>query len=452
MNKLVWIIATLLLILSFTLRFYKFENVVEFDWDQNRDYGEVQQIARGKYVILGPVAKGSGGFYLGSLYYYLLYPAYTLMHGSLYALPLISLTLDSFMVVCIYLLLHKSLGKKNALLISIVWVVSWLTIASSRVSWNVALVPIWSLLTTYSLFMVIKNKSLSHFYFLGFLFGLTIHIHVAVILLIPIFGLFYFRHFRFPLRSWVIMLILAIIPVIPLIAFDLKHGFMNAHLLRDQLSSQVASRKSFSLMASMSMIKLGKVVSGIFLGKFVDNIYLGFLTILLALKAIFWSKNHFYQLSGLTILIATILIIGLGDYGFPEYYFAGAYLAIIAIYTYFITLLSKPISLLMVVLIIYANLRSFSTVPSGFSLKYKYDLVESLKTFKEPIDISYQFDPGRDGGFRYIVNLQKIKTDPNSKTRILLTDKFNTPLYIDGELARDLEEKGNFKSALYIVQ
>lgn len=98
------------------------------------------------------------------------------------------------------------------------------------------------------------------------------------------------------------------------------------------------------------------------------------------------------------------------------------------------------------------NILNYTTTTGNFSLKYKYELIESLKLLPTPIDVSYQFDPGREGGFGYILKLENIALDKKSKTKILLTDKLNTPLYINGELARDLTQIGNFKSALYIVQ
>jgi hypothetical protein len=275
---------------------------------------------------------------------------------------------------------------------------------------------------------------------------------VSIIPIIPIFALLYFRHLRFAFRDWIFTIILMIVPIIPLIIYDLNHGFLNAHLLRNQLGTQATARTSIWQMMYMSMVKLGKVVSGIFFAKFSDNIFLGIITTILAIKSAIFDKKLLYRLAGQTILISIFLIIVLGDYGFPEYYFAAAYLAIIVL---FVMLLSKLPSILMYPifsLIIVLNLLDYSTIPTGFSLKYKYDMVATLKDFKEPIDMSYQFDPGRDGGFRYIIELFDIKTDPKSRTRILLTDKLNTPLYIDGELARDLSVIGNFKSALYIVQ
>jgi len=452
MKKFIWILTIILFFAAFLLRLYKYEINSSFDWDQNRDYGEVQKIMNGTPVILGPVAKGSGGFHLGSLYYYLLVPSYWIMDHSLYSLPLTSIVLDTFFAAAIFLLLHNVIGKKVAIATSIVWIVSWYLVSASRVSWNVALVPLWNLLTLISLYRVIKERSQQYFYSLGLLLGLSFHIHVSIIPLIPIFLALYFKQMKYTFKDWIIFCILAITPLIPLITFDIKHGFFNAHLLRNQLGSQMAARESIRLMLSMTMIKLGKVVSGIFLAKFVDNIYLGIITTLLAYTTIVFDKKLLHQLAGWSIIISIILILALGDYGFPEYYFSPVYLSIMLLYVSQICKLPKLLAYFLFIFMISCNLRQITTTASPFSLKYKYDLVSTLKQFQEPIDMHYQFDPGRDGGFGYLINLMDIKTDKNSIIKILLTDKLNSPLYINGELTRDLHTMGNFRSSLYIVQ
>ncbi len=112
MIKQSWIITIVIFTLAFALRFNHFTNNSPFDWDQNRDYGEVAKIATGKLPILGPVAKGEGGFYLGSLYYYLLYPAYYFMSGSLSSLPLISLSIDAkSKLLPMIIMTYTKLGK-----------------------------------------------------------------------------------------------------------------------------------------------------------------------------------------------------------------------------------------------------------------------------------------------------------------------------------------------------
>lgn len=448
MTKQSWIVIIVIFILAFALRFYHYANRAPFDWDQNRDYGQVQKIAAGEYVPLGPVAKGAGGFYLGSLYYYLLYPAYTLMHGSLSSLPLTSLTFDALVAGFLYLLLSRGLGRTRALVFSLVWASSWFIIEASHISWNVALVPLWSLLTLYALYHAIEHHSRPHFYLLGLLAGISLHVHVAAIPVIHLLVIVFSRRLKFPLLSWVKAVILGVIPIIPLIVYDLTHSFFNLHLLRDFLGYHNRVDTPLLQMTWMMFIKLGKVVSGIFVSSFRDNLILGIITFALAAKSLF-SRHLLTKIAGTVVIISSLLIVLFRDYGFPEYYFGPAYIAICLI---FLSNLPKTILYFALAIVLFLNLRSYTLVPTPYSLTVKNEIVDTLANYPEPIDISYQFDPGRDGGLGYLVKLKNIRLDPNSKTRILLTDKLNTPLYIDGELARDLTQIGAIKSALYIVQ
>lgn len=448
MIKQSWIIALAIFIIAFTLRFYHFENRAPFDWDQNRDYGEVVKIASGEYVPLGPLAKGVGGFYLGSFYYYLLYPTYYLMNGSLSALPLTSLIIDATVAGIIYLLLHKIMGKKRAVILSLVWTLSWFLIDASRISWNVSLVPLWSLFMIYALYEVVEHKSLRHLYLLALLFGFTLHIHVATIPVIPLLLLLYSRRISFSWQVWVKAIILGLVPAIPLGIYDLSHSYFNLHLLRDFISYRGKVTTSLVEMVPMVMIKLGKVVSGIFVSEFRDNLILGIVTVLIAIKSIF-TKNTLTQIAGIIVLVSTVLIILFRDYNFPEYYFAPAYLSLCII---ILNILPRIFLYLFISLFVLLNIRDYTILPTGYSLSVKNNIVDSLNSFSEPIDLNYSFLPGREGGLEYLVKLNGLKLDPQARTRLLVTDQLNAPLYIDGELARDLIQIGNIRTALYIVQ
>ena len=102
--KLLTIPNTLLIILiivSMWLRFYKYENIQGFGWDQGRDAWKVRDVLQGKWPSQGP-RTGIGDFYLGAAHYYLLAPFYLLTHGdpvaSLYHNALIHL----FTMIIIY--------------------------------------------------------------------------------------------------------------------------------------------------------------------------------------------------------------------------------------------------------------------------------------------------------------------------------------------------------------
>ena len=448
MIKRPWVITVLLVALAFVLRFYHFEARAPFDWDQNRDYGEVVKIAAGEYLPLGPIAKGTGGFYLGSLYYYLLYPTYFFLHGALTALPLTSLMIDALVAGFIYLLLHKTLGKERSLLLALLWATSWFLIDSSRISWNVSLVPLWSLFTLYSLYEVIQHKSSRHLYLLAFLSGLSIHIHVTTIPIIPLLLLFFWKRVSFSVSIWLKAIVVGLVPAIPLAVYDLSHSFFNLHLLRDFITYHSKVNTPLVQMVPIVLTKLGKVVSGLFISEFRDNLLLGVVVVSLAIKGVF-TNHSLSRLAGATVLISTSSIILFRDYGFPEYYFALSYLSLFILT---LKILPRVALYLLIGILLLLNIHDYTTVSTGYSLAVKTEIINSLQSIEEPIDLNYSFDPGRDGGLRYLAKLNGLTLDSHSKTRILLTDKLNTPLYIDGELARDLIQIGNIKTALYIVQ
>lgn len=244
---------------------------------------------------------------------------------------------------------------------------------------------------------------------------------------------------------------IGLIPACPLALYDLQHSFYNLHLLRDFLGYRIRVDTGYSDMVIMALTKLGKVTSGIFLSQFRDSLMLGVGMIILAFFATF-GHSLVVKISGLMVLLSTLLIILFRDYGFPEYYFGFAYIPLCVILISAIFRYLHSLGYLAVGLLIILNLLAFTTVPTGFSLFNKRSIVASLKDIQGPIDMSYNFDPGRDGGLRQLIALEGIVLDPQAKTRIILTDKLNTPLYIDGELAHDLKAIGSLRSARYIVQ
>lgn len=453
MTKLSWIVTLCLILVAFGLRIHQFEARTPFDWDQNRDYEEVRKIVAGEHTALGPIAKGaSGGFYLGSLYYYILVPSYQLFQSDLSALPLTSILIDTVVVALIYLFFRKGMGEGSAFALATLWMCSWFLIEWSRVSWNVALVPIWSLLAIYALHQSISAQSKRAFYFLAIIAGLSVHIHVSTIPIIPLLLIFLFKRFKFTRSTWLKALGISLIPATPLIYHDLTHSFANLHLVKDYLTFRSNLDASWLEIMSLTVTRLGKVVSGIIASVFRSNLVLGVVALALALRAVF-TKNLIIILSGAFVLATSFLIIILRDPNFPEYYFAPSYLAILALLIDLLFSVFKKINLayLTLIIIIIINLGAYQTESVSLSLGAKKEIVASLAKETPPLDITYSFDPGRDGGLRYLVE-QSVKLDSNSKARYILTDKLNTPLYIDGELARDIGEVGNIRLGLYIVQ
>lgn len=442
-------------LLAFLLRSNEFRNRAPFDWDQHRDYGQVVEIVNGEYVPLGPVAKGVGGFYLGSLYYYLLVPAYTLMGGDLGALPLTSIVLDSLAAAAIFLLFRTIWGTKKSLLLAIIWACSWAAIDSSRTSWNVALIPLWSVATLFVFTHLLSSQSRlksKYFSLLALLFGLSFHIHVSVIPLIPLLFMLNFRSFRFPVSTWAQGALIAIIPLLPLIIYDLTHNLENLRLARMLIAYQNSFKIPFPEMLSMATLKLGKVFAGFLTSRAADNLILGAILIIVSAFYALKSKKPLVRLAASTVLLSYLLVLALHDYGFPEYYFAAGFIPMLIVAVDLFRHLTKPALLTAATLSIFLNLRAYTTAPTPYSLGVKEQVVQILAAYKTPLDIRYQLNPGRDGGLDYLVVRAGITRDPDSATRVLVADDLKSPLYIDGEHCREKSIIGGLRVAEHIVQ
>lgn len=445
-----WAIALVLFILALSLRLYHFENRAPFDWDQNRDYTEVRRIASGEPVVLGPVAKGAGGFYLGSLYYYMLYPAYSLFNGNLRALPLTSIFLDSLVVGAVFMLLTNIWSLRQALILSILWGGSFFVIDAARISWNVVLIPLWSLGVIFSLYGITNSTNKQSLYLLGLLAGLSFHIHVTAIPLIPIAGLVFLRHFRYPLSSWLITAIFALLPLTPLLAYDMTHAFANLRLAKALIAYQASQTTGLWDMLIMGATKLGKVLQGLLLSRFVDSVWLGISILLLAVQAM-WRSQGVVKIAGLFVIISYSLVVALHDYGFPEYYFAICYLAMLILVIHWITKMSWLTYPLLGFFFI-LQLQAYTIDPTPFGLGVKEGLVNVLKEYTEPIDVQYVLSPGREGGFGYLLEQANIQSVQTAKTKVVITDNITSPVYIKGELAEDRAQLGRMKIAVDIVQ
>jgi|GEM_PF-871430 hypothetical protein len=445
--------------LSIFLRSINLLDRAPFDWDQNRDYSQVLAISQGEYLPLGPVAKGSvGGFFLGSLYYYILLPAFSLLSGALIALPVTSIFIDSLVAGLIYLLFSKSIGKKLSLLTALTWAISWFLVESSRISWNVALIPIWSAFAIYFLDRLRNTHSKKALFALALLGGISFHIHVSVIGVFFLLMLFSLRYLRFPLRVYIQAFLFGLLPLIPLIHYDLTHAYKNLRLVRDYISTRPPASTSLIEMLTVTLTKIGKVTKALYFANFADSLFLGIIMLILAFIN-FFRAHSLIKVSSLIIILNTTLIILLRDYNFPEYYLALSYLPLLLVGFYSLLSilkltknLSLPLTLIILIYLSVINYQSSSTARTAYSLGAKQELVESLTSYDMPLDIHLQFDPGREGGFEYLIARSEIRLDSTSSMQILLTDRLDSPGYIDGELCEDLTHLGNIKSAFHIVQ
>jgi hypothetical protein len=430
------LLLVVILVGGLGLRFWGLENRAPFDWDQNRDYQVVTKLARGEITLIGPVAKGELGFFLGPLYYYLLLPGYLIADGSLLALPVAAVICDVMAILAMLTFLPARWGRGQSLLMAAVWSVSWFAIESARISWNVALVPLWTILT---LAFLTKPPTTTKWGVvgLGVLLGLAWHVHAALIPLGLLLSLpFLFSSCR--VSTWGFFAFGYLLPLLPLVLFDLRHGGLEHRLLLNFLQTTKEVRGDWSLIIPAVMSRLGKNVSAFLGGAHDLNLLLGYGMGAFALFTIFRGTT-FARWATAAILVNLTLALLLRDPGLPEYYLLVSTIGSLIILVDFIFHFRFP-GLFVVplfTLFLVQNIRLYSHTETSFSLGVKDRLVQDLTAFPTPISVEYDLPFGREAGINILMTRAGLSGEGAVQTEAIITEKADPTLFIKGEVAED---------------
>lgn len=444
-------LSVILVILAICLRLYQIDRRSPFDWDQNRDILAIGDIAKGKPVLIGPVAKGEGGFLLGPLYYYVVTPGFLVARGDPIALPITSALLDVLAIVVILVLLPAYFGRARTLLLAFMWAISWFAIESSRISWNVALLHVW--LVSFIFFLLARLTPIKAAIF-GFILGLTWHIHPSIIPLSLIITFFCIKSMGFTLKNILLITLGYVLALSPLIAFDIRHSGLEHRLILEFFSAKSGITYPLQDVIVSVFSRFGKNTIAILTGSSALLPWYGVGFALLSFVALV-SKSRLVRISGLIVLVNLALTIYLGEPGFPEYYLASSYLPVLVVLIYFafsLPKIFKVIPLGSLILFIYYNAVSYTITPTSFSLYQKANVAKQIASQSNSADIRYDLPFGRDAGIPYLLKQSGVKLHKDAKSQFVITESTGESIFIDGEIARELGWYGGFRLGSRVVQ
>ena len=434
-----------LLIAGFA-RFYRLPARTPFDWDQNRDYQKVESIVGGKFTLLGPIAKGDNGFYLGPMYYYLLVPGFLATSGNPLSFAITSITLDLATIALIFYLAKKRAKERFMLtIVGIIWSLSWFVIENSHISWNVSLLPLW--VTLMYAFATAHNLTPRRLTLCGLIAGLSWHIHASLLPLSFLLPIFFTSSKLSFIKKYLYFAIGYLMPILPLLAFDIRHAFFNMRLMLNFASTTAyASHPPISMLIPDVIMKIGKNTLGILTGYVVPSIYVGVLVLLLAIIGLA-KRSRATVWCGLIIILNFFFVLALRDLRFPEYYLAVGFLPMLILIGELIS--SRVALIVLTTIFIGLNFHSYTYAALPFSLEYKIAVVKAVASLGKPVDVRYELSPGREGGIVSLLRLNNVKVTQDAKTKIIFTDKTDGPVIIGGELATDVLQSGGMRVVKY---
>lgn len=234
-GKFPTILIAAILGLAAILRLYRIGDYMNFLGDEGRDVLVVYNILHGKLTLLGPTSS-VGGFFLGPIYYYFSAPFLFLSRYDPVGPAIMVAIFGIATVWLVYKLGESIFNRKVGLVSAFIYAISPTIIIYSRSSWNPNLMPFFTILTLWALYLgLLRNK---HILLLisGFLFGILMQLHyLATFVSVIIFAYTLIWHYpkikenlRIIIKQCFLMFGGFLIGFAPFIAFELRHGFTNS--------------------------------------------------------------------------------------------------------------------------------------------------------------------------------------------------------------------------------
>ena len=215
------------LILSFTIRFYNYENRWGLAYDQAYSALVARHaVSELKLPLVGPFSS-AGPMQTGGEWYWFVMLGTVLDPDNVMS-PWIFLTLTYvFFVVFIVFLGKELIDKKFGIILGILTLVSTAQIAQSVSLTNQSPLALSSLIAIWGMIKYIKTKKLRFLLLQGLGVSLAITFHFQGIALV-IFLFFTVLIARVGIRGILVLLTGFFIPLIPLLIFDLQNDFVNS--------------------------------------------------------------------------------------------------------------------------------------------------------------------------------------------------------------------------------
>ena len=235
-----WLLLLVIFSFFIFLRFYDLENRTPFSFDQVTNAWAMKDfILDHKLLLVGPVAKGNSGFYVGPFYYYYLSIFYFITKLDPIAAGWAAGVASIFTFVTLFYVANKVFSFRTALIAVLIHTVSYYAIGFDRIQWPVNFIFPLSLIIFYSLYKVITGKE-KYLLLLAVAFGFSFSMHFTAVFfpIMILFSLPFFPKTIQTLKYSIVAVLLFVIFLIPNIIYELnskasssKHlsGYINTY-------------------------------------------------------------------------------------------------------------------------------------------------------------------------------------------------------------------------------
>lgn len=236
MTKKKYIFYIFLFLISFVylfIRFYHFENLIEFRLDQGVHLLETKTMVDNRKIqLIGPMvtSKSLDGrhFFIGANYYYVLAIIGVITKWQPLPITTVFIVIEFIFYLFFTIWLQKKFGKEISLLTFLFIAISPYLVIHSRFFWNPHLLIPLSILSIYFLDRFLNTKRNVDIFIAAFFWGFAFACHYTAAFWIIPFTAFFIRQKKIFKFKYLVALIAGfVLGDLPFIIFEFRHGFYN---------------------------------------------------------------------------------------------------------------------------------------------------------------------------------------------------------------------------------
>jgi len=365
----------LILVVAIFLRVYKLPILTTFGRDQGIDFLTVREMIVTRRPTLLGIKVSLADFHQGPVYLYLLLPLFMLFKLHPLAGPVTAVIIAGLTLVALYLFMAKFFGRSAAVLSSLLFAVSPELVKQGNTPLYQHFLSLTIILSFWALFIFLeaqtKFKKRGWAVILGVLVGISLELHFLAIILCLALPLFILVKDKKQWRYLPIYLAGLIIGTSPTILFEVRHQFLNTHLLWQYLGASAADT---TLPDKLDKLMTWIIGAGNWFGA--EQLLGGGIILvmsslgLIGLRLTQPRAKALRQLFVITTIVT--LLFQLVMTSFISHYALPVWLLLIILFPLWLTELArknKPLAYLAAAIIIIANL---SAVSSHFSQNHGY--------------------------------------------------------------------------------
>ncbi len=419
---------SIFLLISIFFRLYKAPTFFLYSHDQDLASWFIKDVVENHHFRLVGQETSTPGIFIGPYFYYFLLPFYLLYKmdpiGGVVAVAVLGLiTTTSF-----YYIFSKMFGKNAGILAAFFHATSYFIVLNEKeVVPTQPVVLLWTLWFFFSIWQIQQGKQ-KFIILLALLLSFVWSINMGLILLLPLIPLAYLLQSKNIRKSLNIKVHLAALFVlillsIPLILFEVRHGFTESHALLNSLTTNQKDIVSGADKIARVFHLTAKNISNLFLGDLPNIRYWhSFAAIAIAYIYLTLKKRITKRVSVLMLIwfILTFIFFSLYSKILSEYYLNGLMVIWFTIFVLTVENLlqkgkyQKTLGVLLVLIFTFLNLYRFIHYPinrSGY-LERK-QVAQFIKDDSEAhgypcVAISYITNPGYNLGYRYFFHILKM--------------------------------------------